>query len=238
MKGLIKQLLLNENYLILNKTIIHNLGIEGAIILSALAEADKLLADENGWFYQTADTLEEHTTLSRYKQDVALKKLRDLGILKQKNMGIPMTRHFKLEYEVLANYFVSHSQTRIQRNDKLDLKEFETNKEINNKESNDKEINIKNYTKKEIDFDSFWSAYPKKVSKGQALKTFNKVVKDEETLDLILADLDKRKRFKQWTENQGQFIPYPSSYLNNQGWLDEYEVEKEFVRMFAIIGEE
>lgn len=87
-------------------------------------------------------------------------------------------------------------------------------------------------------FNTFWKAYPKKVSKGQAETTFNKQVKDEETLDLILADLDKRKRFKQWTENQGQFIPYPSSYLNNQGWLDEYEVEKEFVRMFAIRGEE
>lgn len=76
--------------------------------------------------------------------------------------------------------------------------------------------------KKEDAFNSFWQAYPKKVSKGQAIKTFNKIVKDEETLNLILKDLERRKGHKDWLKENGQFIPYPSTYLNNLGWEDEY----------------
>lgn len=75
------------------------------------------------------------------------------------------------------------------------------------------------------DFDLFWQAYPKKVSKGQAIKTFNKVVKDEETLNLILCDLEKRKNYTGWLKENGQFIPYPSTYLNNTGWEDEYDID-------------
>lgn len=77
---------------------------------------------------------------------------------------------------------------------------------------------------KEFDFDLFWEHYPRKVSKGQAEKTFAKVVTDKETFDLILKDLEKRKGFKQW-ENE-QFIPHASTYLNAKSWLDEYETKE------------
>ena len=64
-------------------------------------------------------------------------------------------------------------------------------------------------------FKLFWSAYPKRVAKGQAVKTWNKVGGDEHIED-ILKDLRRRE----WPAER-QFIPHPSSYLGAWRWLDE-----------------
>lgn len=76
---------------------------------------------------------------------------------------------------------------------------------------------------KELSFVTFWNEYPKKVGKAQAEKTFKKIVKDEPTLNAILLDLRKRKNYEQWTKDKGKYIPNPSTYLNQERWLDEYE---------------
>lgn len=107
----------------------------------------------------------------------------------------------------------------------------------------EKEIELDKKLDKELEldknnmpnFETFWKAYPKKASKGQAEKTFNKVIKDKETLDLILADLEKRKDYENWQKQDGQFIPYPSTYLNNSGWLDEYYTEETAPRILPIL---
>ena len=70
-------------------------------------------------------------------------------------------------------------------------------------------------------FDDFWSAYPKKKSKGQAEKTFNKLKPTEELVDKMIEAIQLLKRTKQWLKDDGQFIPYPSTWLNAKGWEDE-----------------
>lgn len=77
-----------------------------------------------------------------------------------------------------------------------------------------------------VDFENFWKLYPNKKAKGQAIKTFDKVVKDKDTYDLIITDLDNRVNCKDWIKEEGKFIPHPSTYLNAMGWLDEYETIK------------
>lgn len=84
----------------------------------------------------------------------------------------------------------------------------------------EKELEIE----KELSFMSFWNEYPKKVGKAQAEKTFKKKVKDEPTLNAILLDLRKRKNYEQWTKDKGKYIPNPSTYLNQERWLDEYDI--------------
>ena len=139
-KVLVKQLLLSSNYWALNKTVVKIFGIETAFLLSNLAEAEQMMSDSNGWFYQTSDTLQELTTLSRYKQDKAIEDLERAGILERDVRGIPAKRYFKLDYKSLANKIVNNSQTRVEKNDKLELKKLTTNKESINKESKYKEI--------------------------------------------------------------------------------------------------
>ena len=72
-------------------------------------------------------------------------------------------------------------------------------------------------SKKDIcaDFEQFWSAYPRKINKQGALKAFEKVDVPVETL---LAALENHKRSAQWVKDGGQFIPHPTTWLNQRRW--------------------
>lgn len=99
------------------------------------------------------------------------------------------------------------------------------NKELSNKDIVDSKESTKvNKYDKVPYFNEFWKAYPKKRSKGQALAPFKRQVKDRETLDLILADIEFKLNNGVW--HDFQFIPHASSYLNAEQWLDENIVPK------------
>ena len=74
-------------------------------------------------------------------------------------------------------------------------------------------------------FDQFWNAYPKKVGKESARKSWNKI---RPNLQDVLKALAWQKESKQWFEKGGQFIPNPSTYLNQHRWLDEQSVSATF----------
>ena len=71
-------------------------------------------------------------------------------------------------------------------------------------------------------FDTFYAAYPKKVGKGAARRSFAKAIKSA-SLDTLLAALESQKQSRQWKENNGQFIPHPATWLNQERWEDEAE---------------
>ena len=73
-------------------------------------------------------------------------------------------------------------------------------------------------------FSQFWKAYPKKVNKPLALKSFKRLNPSEKLLAVILEAVEKAKKSKSWQGNNGQFIPHPSSYLNGRRWEDQIEV--------------
>lgn len=70
------------------------------------------------------------------------------------------------------------------------------------------------------DFDTFWELYPKHCGKIEARKAFSKHVRHEDMGEL-LSGLDKYKRTKQWSESK--YIPYPSTFLNQERWKDGVE---------------
>ena len=71
-------------------------------------------------------------------------------------------------------------------------------------------------------FVEFWKAYPKKRSKGQAEKTWAKLKPDEQLVAIMVAKIEQAKTSEEWTKQDGQFIPYASTWLNAKGWEDEY----------------
>jgi hypothetical protein len=71
-------------------------------------------------------------------------------------------------------------------------------------------------------FDEFWAQYPKKRSKGQAERAWVKIKPDEQLFKAILDGLERAKTSVEWLKDDGQYIPYPSSWLNAKGWEDEY----------------
>ena len=73
------------------------------------------------------------------------------------------------------------------------------------------------------DFDKFWEAYPKKKSKPIALKAW---LKHKPDIDVVIKSLTIIKKCDQWTKNKGEFIPYPASWLNAEGWNDVIETKR------------
>jgi hypothetical protein len=67
-------------------------------------------------------------------------------------------------------------------------------------------------------FEEFWTAYPRKTAKSDALKAWNKIKPD---LITVLNALDWQRKSEDWTKDSGQYIPYPASYLNSKRYEDE-----------------
>ena len=76
-------------------------------------------------------------------------------------------------------------------------------------------------------FEQFWKAYPKKVSKQKCIKWFEKNKPNEQLLKTMLEQLERFKNTKEWQKDNGQFIPYPDTWLRNKRWEDEFETEQE-----------
>lgn len=72
------------------------------------------------------------------------------------------------------------------------------------------------------DFDHFWSAYPRKVAKGQALKAWEKLNGQRPPLPVILGAIAAMKAGHDWSRDpMGSFVKHPATWLNALGWEDE-----------------
>ena len=96
----------------------------------------------------------------------------------------------------------------------------DTNKN-DKKEKNDK--NEKNNTDM-IEFGHFWDSYPKKIDKQGSIRSFSKAIK-KTTLGVMLSALEKQKETSQWQKNEGQYIPNPTTWLNQERWNQVIEIE-------------
>ena len=79
----------------------------------------------------------------------------------------------------------------------------------------------------DILFDNFYQNYPKKIGKPKALQAFKKINPDEQLLNEMLQALEIQKNSSQWLKDGGEFIPHPSTWLNNRRWEDEVFVKKQ-----------
>ena len=70
-------------------------------------------------------------------------------------------------------------------------------------------------------FEKFWSAYPRKEGKQKAKAAFEKV---NVPLDVLLNAIEQQKKSAQWSKDNGQFIPHPTTWLNGKRWEDEVAV--------------
>lgn len=69
-------------------------------------------------------------------------------------------------------------------------------------------------------FSKFWSAYPRKVGKDVARKAFDKRKPSTELVDLMVQAVNRQKMTPQWAKDGGQFIPHPSTWINEGRWMD------------------
>lgn len=69
-------------------------------------------------------------------------------------------------------------------------------------------------------FDQFWKLYPKKKSRKEALKAWNKLKPDTELRATMIAALGKHSVSRDWTKDHGQYIPMASTWINGERWHD------------------
>ena len=72
------------------------------------------------------------------------------------------------------------------------------------------------------DFLSFYSAFPKKRNRPQAIKAWTKINPTPELIREIMQGLESAKASEEWNRESGRYIPYPASWLNAEGWLNDY----------------
>jgi hypothetical protein len=86
-----------------------------------------------------------------------------------------------------------------------------TTKECNN-------VISKDYMVKDEAFDRFWSSYPRRTAKHNAIKAWKRLVLGNGLLDKILSAIETHKQSKQWLNG---IIPHPATWLNQHRWEDE-----------------
>ena len=73
----------------------------------------------------------------------------------------------------------------------------------------------------EKQFDQFYEKYPKKVKKQDVKKWFKKNKPSNELFSSMINSLEQFRASNDWQKDGGQFIPYPSTCLNQKRWEDE-----------------
>jgi len=66
-------------------------------------------------------------------------------------------------------------------------------------------------------FDDFWKAYPRKVAKTFARKSYDKAIKSGANHQSIMEGLERS--IAAWSDPK--FIPHPATWLNHERWNDE-----------------
>lgn len=69
------------------------------------------------------------------------------------------------------------------------------------------------------EFDLFWHAYPRKIGKEAAKKAWGK--SKHPPINVVIAKIAALKSTEQWSKENGQFIPYPATWIRRGGWDDE-----------------
>ena len=79
----------------------------------------------------------------------------------------------------------------------------------------------------EEQFEEFYKNYPKKVKKQDVKKWFKKNKPSSELFSSMMSSLEQFRGSKDWLKEKGQFIPYPSTWLNQRRWEDEEMTRKQ-----------
>jgi len=214
-----------------NTKLAERYGVEEAVLLNHLyfwiqhnAANKKHFHDGRYWTYNSAQAFTEIFPFwSRKKIDRIVQSLKESGAViigNYNESGQDRTRWFSLEECVL-----SVIENRVVIGQKRDAHWTESSNSLdkNDQPLPDSKPDINTYTLAPSDFEKFWNAYPKKKSKDAARRAFEKLArsKDAPTIDKLIGSVSEHMNTPEWKKQDGQFIPYPATYLNAGSYDDE-----------------
>jgi hypothetical protein len=68
-------------------------------------------------------------------------------------------------------------------------------------------------------FDTFWQAYPRRVGRKAAERKWASMTAADQ--QFCIASLAQWRQSYQWKQSDGIYIPYASTFLNQERWRDE-----------------
>lgn len=94
------------SYVVLNKNLIKHLGVEGAVMLSELADEEayfskRNMCTEDGFFFSTCENLQSILNLSEYKQRTILKDLQEKNLITIQFKDMSGRRYIKLNDDAI-----------------------------------------------------------------------------------------------------------------------------------------
>lgn len=237
-RALVKDLLMaSSGYWVLNKKLVAMYGVETAFFLTSLAEAETYVTrGKGGWFYQTIETVENLTGLTRYKQDRALKELVDDGVVETDVRGMPAKRYMKLNYKRLHDKFVNLPQTSLQETHKQDCKKT-TNKDAENLQTslrvsyNNKELN-KELKDKELSNKDISSGKPDRIPYAEIVDYLN-----EKTDRQFKSTTKKTQSLIRARFNDGWKVDHFKTVIDNKvaRWKDDNDMQR-YLRPDTLFG--
>jgi hypothetical protein len=121
----IVELLRSDGSIIINKALARNIGLNESILYSELLSkfiyfSKKNMLDNDGYFFNTIENIEEDTTLTKKQQGPAIKKLEELGLINKKLMGCPPKRYFKIvqNFKLITKYLSKNTNESIDKSKK------------------------------------------------------------------------------------------------------------------------
>jgi len=185
--------------------------------------------------YRTLDQLREILGWGRERIVRAKKGLLKIGFVEERGKtGVYIPKLIKYDNSSKTELFDEKDDGNSSKTELFDDSKKEAIVRLSNSNSSKTELNssiiepiiedaylidekIKDLSK----FDIFWNAYPRKRNKGQAKKAWKKIKPDKTLLLTMLEKLAEAGKTEQWQNDGGQFIPYPSTWLNAEGWEDD-----------------
>lgn len=192
--------------------------------------------------YKTADEWEEETGLSVQEQRTARKKLKAIGVLEEVNKRLEHRIYYALNLDAFDALFAKSNSNSPEMQNQHSGGNESTVDELQNQHSliqeNTKRLLQENTTdinKIDSAFEIFWLAGMKKTNKPTARRSFEKVFKEWVPVDgtekiysnfgdFLAKDIQQRLAVNKASKGKLMFgfdSLHPSTYLNNQRWLDE-----------------
>lgn len=72
-------------------------------------------------------------------------------------------------------------------------------------------------------FEVFYKSYPNKKNKPKARERWQKMKVTPELYREIMEGLERAKNSQEWTKDDSRYIPYPATWLNAEGWANDYK---------------
>lgn len=185
--------------------------------------------DGTHWWAATHDEIADETGLSAGQVRRAIDKLVARGFLREDaHHGFDRRKSYSPIYAHLAdspNGEIASSKRRVRQMELADSPDGSSYIERQERDEEDSAFGaaVALFEAPQIlpsgpSFDDFWSVWPKKVAKPDALRAWAKAIKQVAPERIVAGAVAYR-------DNPGipekQFIPYPATWLNRSGWDDE-----------------